>query len=55
MLSNWAKYTGKGKTSPKLITVITIKFIPNRLTLLYSEIHYKKENCLRIGIVSLNA
>ena len=47
-LNNWAKYINKIKTRPNLITVITIKYLPNRLTPLYSKIYYKEENYLKV-------
>ena len=31
-----------------MITAITIEFIPNRLTFLYSKIYYNKENYLKV-------
>ena len=38
----------KKKTSPRLITAITIKYLPNRLTPLYFKFRYKKENYLKV-------
>ena len=44
---DWAGYIDRIKTRPDLITVIIVKYLPNRLTPLYSEIHYEEENYLK--------
>jgi hypothetical protein len=34
--------------------IITVKCLPNKLTLLYFKNHYKEENYLRVGTMYLN-
>ena len=46
--SNWAGYVNKDIKSQVSFTKKALKCLPNRLTLLYSKIHYKEENYLKV-------
>ena len=43
-----AGYINKIKTRPNSISVIIIKYLPNKLTLLCFKIYYKKEKYLKV-------
>ena len=45
---NWAKYVDKDIESQASFTVKAVKYLLNRLTPLYSEIHYEEENYLKV-------
>jgi hypothetical protein len=53
--SKWAKYIGKIKLQVLGLIkhIITVEYLLNRLTYLYSENHYKEKNYLIIEIGSL--
>jgi hypothetical protein len=53
--SKWAGYVGKIRLQVLGLIkyIITMEYLPNRLTLLYSKNHYKEENYLIIEIGSL--
>ena len=44
----WAKYVNRDIESQASFTVKALKCLPNRLTLLYSEIHYEEKNYLKV-------
>ena len=44
----WAGYVGRDVKSQASFTEKAVECLPNRLTLLYSEIHYKEENYLKV-------
>ena len=44
----WARYIDRDIKSQAFFTVKALECLPNRLTPLYSEIHYKKENYLKV-------
>ena len=46
--SKWAKYIDRDIESQASFTAKALKCLPNRLTPLYSKIHYKEENYLRV-------
>ena len=46
--SNWAKYVDRDIESQTSFTVKALECLPNRLTPLYSEIHYEEENYLKV-------
>ena len=51
-LNNWAGYVNKiNRQDRGWLLWLLIKYLPNRLTLLYSKIYYKKENYLKIKTV----
>jgi hypothetical protein len=52
----WAKYIDKIKLKVLGLIkyIITIEYLPNKLTPLYSKNHYKEENYLTVGTVCLN-
>jgi hypothetical protein len=54
--SKWAKYIDKIRLQVlELIKyIITVKCLPNKLTLLYSKNHYKEKNYLTVGTMYLN-
>ena len=45
---NWAKYIDKDIESEASFTIKALKYLSNRLTLLYSKIYYKEENYLKV-------
>ena len=45
---NWAGYIDKDIKSQASFTKKALEYLPNRLTPLYSKIHYKKENYLKV-------
>ena len=48
-LNNWAKYIDKINRQDRGWSLwLLIEYMPNRLTLLYSKIYYKKENHLKV-------
>jgi hypothetical protein len=53
--SKWAEYVGRIKLQVLGLIkhIITIEYLLNRLTLLYSKNHYKEENYLTVKIGSL--
>ena len=44
----WARYVDRDIESQASFTVKASEYLPNRLTPLYSEIHYKEKNYLRV-------
>ena len=46
--SKWAKCVDRDIESQAFFIEKALKYLPNRLTLLYSEIHYKEENYLKV-------
>ena len=44
----WAKYVDRDVESQASFTVKALEYLPNRLTLLYSEIHYEEKNYLKV-------
>ena len=44
----WARYIDRDIESQASFTVKALECLPNRLTPLYSEIHYKEENYLKV-------
>ena len=44
----WAKYVNKDVESQASFTVKALKYLPNRLTPLYSKIHYEEKNYLKV-------
>ena len=44
----WARYINRDIKSQASFTVKALKCLPNRLTPLYSKIHYKEENYLKV-------
>jgi hypothetical protein len=54
--SKWARYIDKTKLQALGLIkhIITVKYLHNRLTPLYSKNHYKEENYLIVGTVCLN-
>ena len=51
-LNNWARYVDKiNKQDQGWLLWLLIKYIPNRLTPLYSKIYYKEENYLKVKTV----
>jgi hypothetical protein len=53
--SKWAEYVGRIKLQVLGLIkhIITIEYLLNRLTFLYSKNHYKEENYLTVKIGSL--
>ena len=49
----WAQYIDRDIKSQASFTVKALEYLPNRLTPLYSEIHYKEENYLKVKTVLL--
>ena len=49
----WARYVDKAVESQASFTVKALKCLPNRLTPLYSKIHYEEENYLKVRTVLL--
>ena len=45
---NWAGYVDKDIESQAFFTKKALECLPNRLTSLYSKIHYKEENYLKV-------
>ena len=45
---NWAQYIDKDIKSQASFTKKALKCLPNKLTPLYSKIHYKEENYLKV-------
>ena len=45
---NWAKYIDKDIESQASFTKKALKYLLNRLTPLYSKIHYKEKNYLKV-------
>ena len=45
---NWAKYVNRDVESQASFTKKALKCLPNKLTPLYSKIHYKEENYLKV-------
>ena len=46
--SKWAKYVNKDIESQASFTEKALEYLPNKLTPLYSKIHYKEENYLKV-------
>ena len=46
--SNWAKYIDKDVKSQASSIKKAVECLPNRLTPLYSKIHYEEENYLKV-------
>ena len=46
--SKWAQYIDKDVKNQASFTVKALKYLPNKLTPLYSKIYYKKENYLKV-------
>ena len=44
----WAKYVNRDIESQASFTEKALEYLPNRLTPLYSKIHYKEENYLKV-------
>ena len=44
----WAKYIDRDIESQASFTKKALEYLPNRLTPLYSKIHYKEENYLKV-------
>ena len=44
----WAKYVNRDIENQAFFTVKALKCLSNKLTPLYSEIHYKEENYLKV-------
>ena len=51
--SKWAQYVNKDIKSQASFTIKAVEYSLNRLTLLYSKIHYKEENYLKVRTVLL--
>ena len=49
-IGNWAGYIDKDIESQASFTKKALEYLPNRLTPLYSQIHYKEENYLKVRI-----
>ena len=47
-ISNWAKYINRNIESQASFTKKALECLPNRLTPLYSKIHYEEENYLKV-------
>ena len=47
-IGKWARYVDKDVKSQASFTEKALEYLPNRLTPLYSEIHYKEENYLMV-------
>ena len=48
-LNDWARYVDKiNRQDWGWLLWLLIKYMPNRLTLLYSKIYYKEENYLKV-------
>ena len=48
-LNNWARYVDKINRQDLTRSLqLLVEYIPNRLTPLYSEIYYKKDNYLKV-------
>ena len=45
---NWAKYVNRDVESQASFTKKALKCLPNKLTPLYSKIHYEEENYLKV-------
>ena len=54
--SNWARYVGRIKSQVQtgVDQYRLLQVLPNRLTPVYSENHYKEENYLIVGTMYLN-
>ena len=48
LTGNWAKYIDKNIENQAFFTKKVLECLLNRLTLLYSKIHYKEENYLKV-------
>ena len=46
--SKWAKYVNRDIESQASFTIKALKYLPNKLTPLYSKIYYKEENYLKV-------
>ena len=46
--SKWARYIDRDIKSQASFTKKAVECLPNRLTPLYSKIHYKEENYLKV-------
>ena len=46
--SKWAQYIDRDIKSQAFFTKKALECLPNKLTLLYSEIYYKEENYLKV-------
>ena len=46
--SNWAGYVDRDIKSQAFFTKKALEYLPNRLTPLYSKIHYEEENYLKV-------
>ena len=46
----WARYVDRDIESQASFTKKAVKCLPNRLTPIYSKIHYKEENYLKVRI-----
>ena len=44
----WAGYVDKDVENQAFFTIKALECLPNRLTPLYSKIHYEKENYLKV-------
>ena len=44
----WARYVNRDIKNQASFTKKTVKYLPNRLTPLYSKIYYKEENYLKV-------
>ena len=49
--SKWARYIDKETIVKPLLLLKAVEYLPNRLTPLYSKIHYKEKNYLKVRTV----